>query len=272
MKETIGFIGLGDLGQPMARMLLQAGYPLRVYNRTANKAEALVALGAEAVTRPSETLIPGGIVVSVVADDAALESVVMSEGFLASLGPSSVHLSMSTVSPALSQKLAALHAEHESQYVEAPVFGRPEAAAARQLWICVAGPTTAKERVQPLLDALGQGSFDFGEGIGSALTVKLVGNFLILSAAGSMAEALTLAQQNGVDPTRVIEMLTQTLFTDPIYQNYGRMIARDPGALSLGWIPLKDVGLYRELALRVGVETPLASVMQHLLQPDITRG
>lgn len=139
MDNTIGFIGLGDLGQSMARTLLNAGYKLKVYNRTAQKAQAFAALGAEAVPNPSEVLTPGSIVISVVADDAALESVVMSAGFLANLGPNGIHLSMSTVSPVLSQKLADLHAEYGSLFVEAPVFGRPEAAAARQLWICVAG-------------------------------------------------------------------------------------------------------------------------------------
>src|SRR5882724_6629579 len=155
MSETIGFIGLGLLGLPVANNLLNAGYALRVYNRTASKAEPLVAQGAQLVTRPVDAVMSGGIVVSILWDDAALESVVMSADFLEKLGANGIHVSMSTVSPEISKKLAALHAQHGSVYIEAPIFGRPEAAVAKQLWIPVAGPEVAKERVLPLLKAMG---------------------------------------------------------------------------------------------------------------------
>ncbi|WP_420596432.1 NAD(P)-dependent oxidoreductase [Deinococcus sp.] len=266
MNESIGLIGLGDLGQPVARNLLASGYPLTVYNRTASKTEPLVALGAEAAARPSEAVTIGGTVLTIVADDAALESVVMSEGFLEALGEGGVHLSMSTVSLALSRKLAALHAQHGSSLIEAPVFGRPEAAAARQLWICTAGPQAAKQRVQPVLDALGQGTYDFGEAIGAALTVKLAGNFMILSAGLAITEALKTAKASGVDPVKVIEMLTQTLFPAPIYQSYGQLIAADPDRMMTNWIGQKDMGLFRALSAAVGADTPLASLLQEQLQ------
>src|SRR5204863_9674765 len=145
MSETIGFIGLGHLGLPMATNLLHAGYALRVYNRTASKAESLVAQGAHLATRPADAVTSGGIVVTLVWDGAALESVVTSDGFLDHLGPGGIHLSMSTVLPETAKKLAAIHAQHGSVYVEAPIFGRPEAAVAKQLWIPVAGPQSAKE-------------------------------------------------------------------------------------------------------------------------------
>jgi len=149
MSGTIGFIGLGHLGLPMATNLLNAGYSLRVYNRTASKAKSLVAQGAQLVTRPVDAVTSGGIVVTIVWDDAALESVVMSHGFLEQLGPGGIHLSMSTVLPETAKKLAAMHAQHGSVYIEAPIFGRPEAAVAHQLWIPFAGPQSAKERVRP---------------------------------------------------------------------------------------------------------------------------
>jgi len=155
MSETIGFIGLGHLGLPMATNLLNAGYALRVYNRTASKAESLVAQGAQLAPRPVDAVTTGGIVATIVWDDTALESVVMSDGFLEQLGSGGIHLSMSTVSPETAKKLAALHAQHGSVYIEAPIFGRPEAAAAHQLWIPFAGPQSAKERVRPLLSAMG---------------------------------------------------------------------------------------------------------------------
>ena len=261
MNETIGFIGLGALGQPVAHNLLKAGYQLKIYNRTASKAEPLKALGAEIASRPADTLTPGGMVVTVVSNDKALEEVVMSEGFLTRLGAGGIHLSMSTVSPALARKLSALHTQHGSFYVEAPVFGRPEAAAAQLLWICTAGPLEAKARVRPLLEAMGQGIFDFGEEIGAALTVKLCGNFMGSAAIRAMREALAMVKKSGGDPTKVIDMLTQTLFSAPIYQSYGKVIALDPEHFSQGalsWIPLKDLGLFQDAATQVGSQATLA--------------
>lgn len=267
MSETIGFIGLGNLGLPIARNLLASGYALKVYNRTASKAEPLLALGAQQVSQPRDALTRGGIVISVVWDDVALESIVMSEGFLEQLGPGGIHLSMSTIAPAAAQNLAATHAERGCYYVEAPVFGRPEAAAARKLWICLAGPSAPKERVRPLLEAIGQGVFDFGDTIGAATLVKLCGNFMGTAAVQAMIEVTGLAKKSGNDPAKVIDMLTQTLFSAPIYQSYGRVIAEDPERYSRGPIPLKDVNLFRETASQVESQTPLAHLLHTLLSP-----
>jgi len=272
MNEVIGFIGLGHLGLPMAANLLTAGYPLRVYNRTASKADSLVAQGAQLVARPAEVVTTGGIVASIVWDDAALESIVMSDGFLERLRPGGIHIAMSTVLPETSKKLAAIHAQYGCVYIEAPIFGRPEAAVARQLWIPFAGPRGAKERVRPLLKAMGgQGIFDFGEEVGAATLVKLIGNFLIGSAGYSLREALLMAKKNGVDPNAVIDMLTQTLFPAPIYQSYGKRIAAETEAgqgavFSQSRIPLKDVGLFKKTAQKVESPTPIASLLYDLLR------
>lgn len=271
MSETVGFIGLGKLGLPMATNLLNAGYALRVYNRTASKAEALIAQGAQLAHQPADAVTSGGIVASIVWDDAALESVVMSDGFLESLGPGGIHVAMSTVSPETSKKLAAIHAQHDCAYVEAPVFGVPEAAVARNLWIPFAGPQQAKERVRPILEAMGgRGIFDFGEEVGAANIVKLVGNFLIVSAGHSVREALSMARSNGVDPKAVIDMLTSTLFTAPIYQSYGQRIAEISATSSpfQSAIPLKDVGLFKKSAQQVESPTPIAGLLSDLLQSD----
>lgn len=269
MSETIGFIGLGHLGLPVATNLLNAGYALRVYNRTASKAESLVTQGAQLVSRPVDAVMTGGIVVTILWDDAALESVVMSDGFLAQLGPNGIHLSMSTVLPETAKKLAAIHAQHGSIYIEAPIFGRPEAAVAHQLWIPFAGPQSAKERVQPLLKAMGgQGIFDFGAEVGAATLVKLVGNFLISSAGYSMREALSMAEKNGVDPKAVVDMLTQTLFPAPIYQSYGKRIAEKSAPFSQNAIPLKDVGLFKKTAQQVESATPIANLLYDLLRSN----
>jgi 3-hydroxyisobutyrate dehydrogenase-like beta-hydroxyacid dehydrogenase len=265
MTQTIGFIGLGALGAPIAANLLEAGYRLRVYNRTPAKADALVAKGAERASTPADATEPGGIVVTLLWDDASVEEVVASDGFLQRLGPGGLHISMSTISPEGSKALASTHAAHEIQFVEAPIFGRPEAAVARGLWIPFAGPQPARDRVRPLLEAMGaKGVFDFGERIGAATTVKLVGNFLISSAARSLMEGLTMAEKNGADPEAVVEMLTTTLFPAPIYQSYGRMIAGKAVPAVQSPIGAKDLGLFIRTAEQVGAPSPVASLLAEL--------
>jgi 3-hydroxyisobutyrate dehydrogenase-like beta-hydroxyacid dehydrogenase len=262
MSELIGFIGLGSLGLSLATNLADTGHSLRVYNRTASKAEPLVARGMHLVTRPVDSVTTGGIVVTVLWDDAALESVVTSDGFLERLGPGGVHVSMSTVLPETAERLSMLHARHGCSYVAAPVFGRPEAVVARKLWIPVAGAQSAKDRIRPLLqDMGGHGIFDFGEAVGAATVVKLAGNFLIVSAVRSLMEALSMAERNGVDTKSVVDMLTTTLFSAPIYQTYGKMIADKTVTLSQSPIPLKDMGLFKRTAERVDSPTPISSLM-----------
>lgn len=263
MSETIGFIGLGMMGQAMAQSLLKAGYSLRVYNRDARKAEALVNAGARLCATPGETVERGGIVVTMVANDEALEGVTLGEhGLLQRLGPGGVHISMSTLSPALASRMAELHERHGCTYVAAPVFGRPEAAAEQKLWICVAGEIAAKERVQPVLQALSQRVFDFGTDPAHAMLAKICGNFLINSAIEAMAEALALAEKNGMDRSDLINMLTQSIFASSIYQGYGGRIAEKrytPVGFHIHWA-LKDNTLVLDAADRAHVPMPLASL------------
>lgn len=265
MKETIGFLGLGRMGQPMAENLLKAGYKLKVYNRTASKMEPFTVRGVEAASHPGATLVPGGIVVSMVSDDAALEEMVRSAGFLEHLGPGGIHLSMSTVAPATSRNLARLHDHYGSHYVDAPVFGTPQEARAQQLWICLAGPQVAKERVRPLLEALSRGIFDFGETVGAANLVKLSGNFISFAAAQALREVLRLAKKSGIDPLQIVEMFTQTLYPIAIYQHFGTQLALDPDRVSRSWIAVKDVGLFEAMARQQESDAPLADLLHHLL-------
>jgi 3-hydroxyisobutyrate dehydrogenase-like beta-hydroxyacid dehydrogenase len=263
MTESIGFIGLGKLGLPVATNLLEAGHTLRVYNRTASKADPLVARGAELAHRPSDVVTSGGVVVTLVWDDAALESIVKSDGFLDRLGDG-IHISMSTVSPDAARRIAALH--RPNSYVEAPVFGRPEAAVAKQLWIPMSGEAAAKLRAQPLLHDMGaQGVFDFGEAAGAAVTVKIAGNFMIISATRTMAEALAMAEHNGVDPKAMIAMMTSTLFSAPIYKSYGTALANKVPPVHSD-IPLKDVGLFIQTAEQHHSPTPISSRLLELLK------
>ena len=265
MAEAIGFIGLGALGAPVASNLLDAGYRLRVYNRTPAKADPLIARGAERAERPADAAMPGGIVMSLLWDDASVDGIVRSTDFLTRLGAGGVHVSMSTISPEGSRMLAELHARHGSHFVEAPIFGVPAAAAARKLWVPFAGPEPAKERVRPVLEAMGaQGVFDFGEEIGAALTVKLAGNFLIISAAASLTEALALAERNGVAPQAVVDMLTATLFPAPIYESYGRRIANGTATIHRSAIPGKDLGLFRQAARAVDGQARITELLLKL--------
>lgn len=266
MDRSVAFIGLGNLGLPMATNLADAGVLLRVYNRTESKSHSLVARGMDRFDRPVDAVEGGGVVVTVLWDDAALESVVESDGFLDKLGTGGVYVSMSTVSPDVARRLATRHQEMGSTYVAAPVFGRPEAAVARQLWIPIAGDASAKAQIRPLLAAMGaQGIFDFGEDAGAGTVVKLAGNFLIISAARSLGEALAMVRRNGVDPQAVVDMLTTTLFPAPIYRSYGKAIAEGTAPAMKSSIPTKDMGLFARAAEHVDSPMPISTAIREML-------
>jgi len=275
MTDVVGFVGLGSMGLPLATNLLESGYQLRIYNRTAAKAQPLVEKGAIAVDSPAEVVEPGGIVITLLSNDQALEEVVLGkQGLLSSLTAASVHLSMSTVAPATAQKLAAQHKQQGAHYLAAPVFGRPDAVVARKLWLCLSGNDAAKVRVRPLLEKVGQGIFDFGDEAGAANVVKLAGNFLIISAIEAMAEAFTLAEKNGIDRTQIANLFGQTLFACPIYQNYGRMIAQqqyEPAGFKLS-LGLKDVTLALQTASASQMPLPLASLLHDRLLAAVANG
>jgi 3-hydroxyisobutyrate dehydrogenase-like beta-hydroxyacid dehydrogenase len=275
MSKTIGFIGLGKMGEPMARNLLRAGYKLRVYNRTSAKAQALAGEGAEVVATLRDVVEPDGIVVSMVANDHALEEVVLGENGIGKvLGPGGIHLSMSTVSPQTAQKLSAHHQKQGATYLAAPVFGRPEAAAAKKLWICLAGDGKAKERAKPILEALGQDIFDFGDKPEAANVVKLAGNFLVGSAIEAMAEAYTFAEKNGVSREKVADVFSQTFLACPIYQNYGKVIATQeyqPAGFKVS-LGLKDANLLTSVAAASLTPMPLANLLQERLLSAMSKG
>lgn len=275
MSETIGFVGLGNMGQPLASNLLQDGYRLRVYNRTPEKMQRLVAQGAQPVSQPGEVAEPGLIVITMLADDQALESIVLGDsGILQRLRPGGIHVSMSTVSPTTARKLAQQHAAHGSAYVAAPVFGRPNAVAARQISICLSGPQAARERVLPILNGLSHGVFVFGDDPGAANVAKLAGNFLIVAAIEAMAEAFTLAEKNGISSAAVADLLGQTLFACPIYKNYGAAIVQQryqPAGFKLA-LGLKDIDLVLQTAAASKMPMPLASMLHDRLMAALAKG
>jgi 3-hydroxyisobutyrate dehydrogenase-like beta-hydroxyacid dehydrogenase len=275
MSMEAGFIGLGSMGLPIATNLAAAGVKLRVNNRTAAKADPLLEKGAILAANPGDAATAGGIVMTMLADDAAVESVVMgAHGIAARLGRDGIHVSLSTISPATSRRLASYHAEHENTYIAAPVFGRPDAAAARQLAVCTSGPAAAKDRVRPLLEAIGRIIYDYGEDPGAANVAKLTGNFLIIAALEAMGEAFAMAEANGIDRIEVAEMLGKTLFACPVYQRYGEMVAakrHTPAgfALKLG---LKDTDLILKTGGDAHVPMPIASLVRDRLVAALAHG
>lgn len=270
----IGWIGLGQMGLPMAQNALKAGHRLTVYNRTRGKAEELGKLGAEVVSTAAEAAA-GDLVVTMLSDDAATEEVVFGSGnVLAALRRGGVHVSMSTISVALAKRLTEAHRAAGQVYVSSPVFGRPEAAAGKKLYVVPAGPPDALARLQPLFDAVGQATFTMGEEPAAANVVKLSGNFLIASVIESLGEAMTLVRKYGVDPKRYLEMITSSLFNAPVYKTYGNLIASDnyqPVGFKMA-LGLKDARLVQSAADAVAAPMPVANVVRDRMMSGVARG
>src|SRR5947208_2978945 len=274
MKETIGFIGLGAMGVAMATNLLKAGFGLRVYNRTAEKARTLLEQGALLARTPAEAAAPGGIVVTMVSDDRALEEVTRgANGLVERLGDG-VHLSMSTIAPRTARRLADLHRERGGRYVGSPVFGKPEVAAQAKLWIVASGDAAARARVRPLQEAMGQRIFDFGDDPAAANVIKLAGNFLLGAAIEAMAEAFTLAQKHGVPRQQTCDFFTQTLFDCFVYRGYGELIASEhyqPVGARPSLIR-KDYRLILDTAAEGLIPMPLANLIHERLTATVAKG
>jgi len=275
MNSPVGFIGTGRMGTPMIRNLIAAGFSVRVYNRTAARTLDAVAAGAAACTTPAQTVDADGIVLTMLADDAAVRATMLDQhGILNKLGPGGVHVSMSTIAPATAQELAKLHDQHGSKYVAAPVFGRPDAAAAKKLWVCTSGDAAAKSRVRPVLEALGQGVVDFGDHVESANVLKLCGNFMVAAATEAMAEAFSLMEKAGINKQAALELLCGGVFASPIYRNYGQSVvdvSHDPAKFLLR-LGLKDLRLLREAADQYSTPMPLADLVFNRLQSGVAKG
>jgi 3-hydroxyisobutyrate dehydrogenase-like beta-hydroxyacid dehydrogenase len=260
----VGFIGLGNMGSGMAANLLKAGHALTVYNRTPAKAEALVVEGATLAKTPREAA-RGDVVITMLSDDAAVESVAFGpDGVLAGLKTLSIHISMSTISVALAERLASAHQGARQRFVAAPVFGRPEAAAAGKLFIVAAGEPKTVQACQPLFKALGEHTFVIADEPPKANLVKLSGNFLIAAVIETLGEAFALVSKAGIDRARYLDILINTLFGAPVYRTYGGIIAEEryapPGFKArLGF---KDIHLALGAAEALQVPMPVASLLR----------
>jgi 3-hydroxyisobutyrate dehydrogenase-like beta-hydroxyacid dehydrogenase len=269
-----GWIGLGKMGQAMARNLLKARHEVMVYNRTRSRAEELRADGATVASSAAEAA-NASILVTMLSDDNALEQMILGPGkILEALARGSTHVSMSTISVALSKHLGEVHTKAGQVYVSAPVFGRPEAAAAAKLFIVAAGPSAAVRQCQPIFDALGQRTYIMGEDAPIANVIKLSGNFLIASIIESLGEAFALVRKYGVDPQQYLEFLTTSLFAAPVYKTYGTLIAQDkyePVGFTLP-LGLKDIRLTLAAGEAAAVPLPVASLIRDRMITAIAQG
>jgi len=266
----IGFVGLGQMGSAIAANLVKAGHEVTVWNRSTDKADALVAAGALRAERPVDAA-QGDLVMTMLADDKAVESVVFGEGGIADAP--ALHVGHSTISVALADRLAT--DSGAGGYVSAPVFGRPPAAAAGKLFVVAAGSPPALDRCEPVFADIGQRTFRIGDTPSAANLVKLSGNFMIMAAVEAMAEAMTLAEKGGVDRRTLLEVLTGTLFGAPIYQTYGEILLEDrfrPAGFAAP-LGLKDMTLVDAAATSFGAPMPLLGIVRdHLRSVIATEG
>jgi 3-hydroxyisobutyrate dehydrogenase-like beta-hydroxyacid dehydrogenase len=270
----VGFIGLGRMGVAMAANLLEAGHRVTVYNRTPGKDRELIVKGARAAAEVAEAC-RSDVVMTMLADDKAIEAVVHGgRGMLASLPKGAIHVSSSTISTALSERLTADHGAAGQRFVAAPVFGRPDAAAAAKLFVVAAGATDAVQHAMPLFEAIGQKTFVVSETPKAANLVKLSGNFLIAAVIESLGEAMALVAKGGVDKRQYLDLLTSTLFGAPVYRTYGALIAEgkfEPAGFAA---PLgqKDIRLVLAAAEELRVPLPLASLLRDRLLTLLAQG
>jgi 3-hydroxyisobutyrate dehydrogenase-like beta-hydroxyacid dehydrogenase len=271
----IGFIGLGHMGYGMARNLLKAGHRLTVYNRTRARAEAVAADGAQLAESVADAC-RGEIVITMLADDEAVEAVTFGkDGILSTLARNAIHLSCSTISVALSDRLTEAHKEAGQHYAAAPVLGRPEAAAAGKLFIVAAGAQQVVHRCQPVFSVIGQRFFEVGKRPSLAILVKLSGNFLIAAMIESLGEAIALVRKGGLQSNQYVDIITSTLFNAPAYKTYGAIIAEEryePAGFPVA-MGLKDIRLALAAGETAAVPMPVASLVRdHFLEAEAQGG
>jgi len=260
----IGCIGLGRMGSGMAANIRKAGHEVIAFNRTPAKAAPLAALGAKVATRIADACQVEAVITMLANDDAVREVVYGDGGVLASLPKGAVHISSSTISVALAERLAADHEQAGQGFVAAPVFGRPDAAAAAKLFVVAAGRPGSIETVKPVFAAIGQRTFVVAERPEAANLVKLSGNFLIASVIETLGEAMALVSKGGVDKAQYLDILTSTLFGAPVYKTYGTLLVEEAFEPAGFAAPLgqKDIRLTLAAAEALNVPLPMASLLR----------
>jgi 3-hydroxyisobutyrate dehydrogenase-like beta-hydroxyacid dehydrogenase len=269
----VGFIGLGAMGSAMASNLIKAGHEVTVWNRSPGPTEPLASLGAK-VVKSADRAVLGDVLFSMLANDQAVRDVFITGGLLDAMDKGIVHVNHATISVELAKELAEEHAKRGVDYVAAPVFGRPDVAAAGKLNIVAAGRPGLIERVRPLLEAMGSRIWPLGDAPERANVVKIAGNFMLGAAIESMAEASALTRGHGVSAADFLEVMTSTLFASPAFQGYGKLIAEQrytPAgfALPLGY---KDIGLALSAGDAARVPLPLAGLLRDSLLEALSAG
>ena len=270
----VGFLGLGRMGSGIAANILKAGHDLKVWNRSPEKAEPLVRSGAVLSHTPREAADGREIVVTMLADDAALDEVISGDdGLIAGMHANALHVSMSTIAVATADAVSARHASHRQRFISACVFGRPDAAAEGKLFVVSAGAAAEIEQARSILEAIGQPVFVVGERPSAANLVKLCGNFTILAAIETMGEAMALAEKGGVGKAKLLEVLTGTLFDAPVYRTYGPILVNESFRPAGFAAPLgfKDMRLAGEAAEKSVTPMPLLSLLTDRLLETIAK-
>ena len=270
----VGFIGLGNMGEAMARNLIRAGHRLTVYNRTRQRAEALESEGARVADAPADAAADAEVLITMLSDDRAVRSVLLNAGpeqtpAIDALAPEAVHMSASTIGIECSKELEREHRVRSQGYVAAPVIGRAEAARDKALWVMAAGAPDAIERCRPIMEALSRGITVVGQEPWKANLTKIGVNFMLATVLESFGEAYAMLEKSGLDPHGFLDVLNNGAFRSPVYANYGKMIADrqyEPAGFSLK-LGLKDAELALEAAEAVHAPLPFASILRdHYLQ------
>lgn len=274
MTADVTVVGIGGMGSGIAANLIKAGYRVAVWNRDRAKLAPLLDAGAVEVEHPREVFVAAPVVFSVLADDAAVREVILDSGALRQAGEGAVHVNLATISPALAEEAATVHAEQGVGYVAAPMFGGVPVAQAGKLNIVTAGSPALIEQVRPFLDAVSAKVWPVGEQPRQANVVKVAGQVLIASAIQSMSEAVSIAERGGIDAGTVVELFTSTITPGPVYTNYGGLIASKKYTPA-GFTPVlgrKDVDLARTQAATTGLRLPVGDLLSGLLSEAIEAG
>lgn len=269
----IAFLGLGKMGSAIAGLLVDKSHSLTVWNRTPAAATPFTDRAAKLADTPVAAVHAADVIFTMLTDDSALEDVLFTQGALAAIPANATHISLSTISVALSERLEASHAEHKQRFLSVPVFGRPNVAAEGKLWLAIAGDAKVIEEVKPLLESISRGHTIVGTRPSQANAVKVAGNFMISSIIASLSEAFTVAEANSIDPARFLETVNSALFQSAFVGNYGQFMINPPehpgATVKLG---AKDTRLFREAAQSSQTPTPLADLYQNHMQAAIQSG
>ena len=271
---SLGFIGIGQMGAAMVANWLAEGYSVRVYNRSAEKTESLVKLGAVRAETPADAVSPSGIVMTCVSDDTALQSIFADGSIFRRLGADGIHVSMSTISPKTAAELAARHRKEGGTYLACPVMGRPDTVAAKRQTFYVSGPLFARRAVQPILERISRRVLELGDEPEAAHVAKLASNFLIAAVVESLGESFAFVEKSGLPAQVFFETITEFLFDCFIYKGYGKHLLsgehREPlFRLALG---AKDMSLVAQTAAETRTPMPLLSVIRDRYLASLAQG